>query len=94
MHGILYQQVSTTCYQDIFNVDKQEYGTEHYVKLVTNRQLKVALSQLRCGVLCLKVEIEIFEDILVEYRLCTTFEENVIETESHVLLYYSKYNNQ
>ncbi len=45
----------TTWNQDIFNVDKlrtyvtfkQEYGTEHYVKVVTNRQHRAALSQFR-----------------------------------------------
>ncbi len=68
---------------------KQEYGTEHYVKVVTNRQLRAALSQFRCGVL-LKVETGKFQDIHVEYRLCTMCEENVIETESHFLLYCSK----
>ncbi len=47
MHVVLHQQVSTTWNQDIFNVkklstyvtfNKQEYGTQHYVKVVTNRQ--------------------------------------------------------
>ncbi len=43
--------------EDIFNVDKlrtyvtfrQEYGTEHYVKVVTNRQHRAALSQFKSG---------------------------------------------
>ncbi len=71
---------------------KQEYGTEHYVQVVTNRQHRAALSQFRCGVLPLKVETVRFQDIPVEDRVCTMCEENVIETESHVLLYCSKYN--
>ncbi len=96
----MYLRVCTTWNQDIFNVDKlrtcvtfkQEYGTEHYVKVVTNRVHKVALSQFRCGVLHLKVETGRFQDIPVEYRLCTMCDENVIVLESHFLLYCSKYN--
>ncbi len=94
MNDVLHQWVCTTWNQDIFNLDtlriyvtfKQEYGTEHYVKVVTNRQHRAALSQFRCGVLPLKVETGIFQDIPVEYRLCIICEENVIETESHFLL--------
>ncbi len=71
---------------------KQEYSTEHYVKVVTNRQHRAALSQFRCGVLPLKVERGRYQDIPVEHRLCTMCEENAIETESHFLLYCSKYN--
>ncbi len=56
------------------------------------RQYRAALSQFRCCVLPLKLETVIFQDIHVEYRLCTMCEENVIETESHFLLYCSKYN--
>ncbi len=63
MYDVLHQQVCTTRNQDICNVDKlrtyvtfkQEYGTEHYVNVVTNRQHRAALSQFRCGVLALKV---------------------------------------
>ncbi len=33
-----------------------------------------------------------FQDIPVEYRLCTMCEENVIETEFPFLLYCNKYN--
>ncbi len=40
----------------------------------------------------LKVETGRFQDIAVEYRLCTMCEENVIETESNFLLYCIKYN--
>ncbi len=62
MHVGLHQQVSTTWNQDIFNVKKlstyvtfkQEYGTEHYVKVVTNMQHRTALSQFRYGVLPLR----------------------------------------
>ncbi len=39
------------------------------------------------------METGIFQDIPVEYSLCTMCEENVIETESHFLLNCSKYNN-
>ncbi len=100
MHDVLHQQVCITWNQDIFNVDKlrtyvtfkQEYGPENYVKVVTNSQHRAALSQFRCGVLPLKVETERFQDIPVEYRLRIMCEENVIKTESHFLLYCSKYN--
>ncbi len=99
MHDVLSQWVCNTWNQDIVNVDKlrtyvtfkQEYGTEYYVKVVTNRQHRAALSQFRCGVLHLKVKTGRFQDIPVEYRVCTMCEVNVIETESHYLLYCSKY---
>ncbi len=75
---LMHQCVCTTLNQDIFNVDKlrtyvtfkQEYGNECYVKIVTNRQHRAALSQFRCGVLPLKVETNKFQDIPIEYRLC------------------------
>ncbi len=52
MFDVLHQWVCTTWNQDIFNVDKlrsyvtfkQEYDTEHYVNVVTNRQHNAALS--------------------------------------------------
>ncbi len=86
MHDVLHQRICTTWNQDIFNVDKlttyvtfkQEYVTEHYVKVVTNRQHRAVLSQFKCGVLLLKEETGIFQDIPIEYRLCTMCEENVI----------------
>ncbi len=64
---VLHQWVCTSWNQNIFNVDKlrtyvtfkEEHGTEHYVKVVTNRQHRAALSQFRCGVLSLKVDTEI-----------------------------------
>ncbi len=45
VHDVLHQQVCTTWNHDIVNMDKlttyvtfkQDYGTEHYVKVVTNR---------------------------------------------------------
>ncbi len=91
MHGVLHQRAWTTWNQDMFNVDKlrtyvtfkQEYGAEHYVKVVTNRQHIAALSQFRYGGLPLNGGTGRFQDIPVEYRLCTMCEENVIETESH-----------
>ncbi len=93
MHDVLQQCVCTTWNQDIFNMDMLPLSkTEYYVKVVTNRQNREALSQYRCGVLPLKVETGIFQDIPVEYSLCTMCEENVIETKSHILLYCTKYN--
>ncbi len=100
MHDVLHQQVCATWNQYNFNVDKlrtyvtfnQKYGIEHYyVKIVTNRQHRTVLSQFRCGLL-LKVKTRRFQDISVEYRLCTMCEDNVIETESYVFLYCYKYN--
>ncbi len=87
-HDAFHQWVCSTWNQDIFYVDKlrtyvtfkEEYGTEHYGKVVSNRQHIAALSQLRCCVLTLKVEIGKFQDIPVEYKLYTMCEENVIET--------------
>ncbi len=71
---------------------KQEYGSEHYVKVITNKQQIAAVSQFRCDVFPLKAETGRFQDITVEYRLCTICVEIVIETESHLWLYCSKYN--
>ncbi len=60
--------------------------------MFSNRQHRAASFQFRCGVLPLKVEAGRFQDIPAEYILCTMCEENAIETESHFLLYCSKYN--
>ncbi len=49
MYPVLQKHVCTSWNQDIFNVDKQQYGIEHYVKVVTNKQHKAALSQFRSG---------------------------------------------
>ncbi len=57
MHDVLHQQICASWNQDIYNVDKlrtyltlkQEYGTEHYLKVVTNRQHTAALSRFKCG---------------------------------------------
>ncbi len=64
----------------------------NYVTEITNRQHRAALSKFRCGILPLKIETWRFQDIPVEYRLCTMCDENGIETESQFLLYCSKYN--
>ncbi len=65
--------------------------TEDYMKVVTNRQHRAALSQFICGVLPLKVETGRFQNIPIEYILWTMCDQNAIEIESHFLLYCGKY---
>ena len=40
----------------------------------------------------LKIETGRFQNIPIEYRICTMCDQNVIETESNFLLCCSKYN--
>ena len=70
---------------------KNVYQTESYVKIVTNRQHRSAITQLRCGVLPLKVETGRYQTIPHELRLCTFCSQNSIENEIHFLFYCSKY---
>ena len=70
---------------------KTELCKEEYVNIVTNRQHRSALAQFRSGVLPLKIETGRFQNIPLEYRLCVLCNQDVIESESHFLLYCSKY---
>ncbi len=85
--------------QDILNVPKlrtyvkfkQQYNTETYVKEIHNRKQRSTLAQLRCGILPLSIETGRYTDIPLEYRLCLFCDQDVIESESHFLLYCNKY---
>jgi hypothetical protein len=86
-------------HQDIGNINKlrtyitfkKYFCTEKYVNIVTNRQHRSILAQFRCGVLPLKVETGRFQNIPLEYRLCTLCDQDVLETESHFPLFCNSY---
>ena len=74
-----------------YKMFKSNYDTECYVKLVLNRGHRAALAQFRCGILPLSIETGRFQNIPLEYRLCNFCDQNVIEDETHFLLYCTAY---
>jgi hypothetical protein len=59
--------------------------TEAFVYCVHNRSQRSILAQLRCGILPLKVETGRFNQIPLEFRLCTLCDQNSVEDECHFL---------
>ena len=66
---------------------KNTYETECYLNFLVNRGYRSVLAQFRTGVLPLAVETGRFNNIPIEYRLCTFCHENVLEDEIHFLLF-------
>ena len=64
---------------------KEEYNTESYVYSVYNRAHRSILSQLRCGILPIRIETGRYTNIPVEFRLCILCDENAIEDEKHFM---------
>ncbi len=74
-----------------YSIFKLSYDSEDYVRIVTNRQHRSPLAQLRCGILPLKIETGRFQNIPLEYRLCILCNQEVIESQSHFLLHCDRY---
>ena len=70
---------------------KNQFFTEPFVKLVTNRRHRSAISQFRCGILPLSIETGRYLNIPENFRICLFCDEDEIETEAHFLLYCGKY---
>ena len=70
---------------------KQEFGLENHIKLNLSRNERSVLSQLRCSILPIQIEIGRFINLKVEERLCPICNSGLIETECHFLFKCSKY---
>ena len=75
-----------------FCIFKENYETEPFVYTVYNRAHRYILSQLRCGILPIKIETGRYTQIPVEFRLCILCDENAIEDEKHFLFECQFYN--
>ena len=71
---------------------KHNYSSETYLKTVFNRQHRSAISQFRCGILPLRIETDHYTSIPEHYRLCLMCDQDVVESETHFLLYCTRYN--
>ncbi len=64
---------------------KENYETKAFVYRVHNRAHKSLLSQIRCGILPLKIETGRYTQIPLETRLCILYDSNLVENENHFL---------
>ena len=64
---------------------KNIYETEPYVYKVFNRGHRSIIAQFRTGILPLAVETGRYNNIPIEYRLCTFCENDAVEDECHFL---------
>lgn len=72
---------------------KEQFETEHYVKIVNNRARRRALAQLRCGVAPIRLETGRYErgkHLPVEQRCCYVCQ-NSVESEIHVIVHCPLY---
>ena len=69
------------------------YTSEEYCKLILPLSHRSALAKFRCGVAPIRLETGRYEHLPVEQRKCIFCSSNVIETEMHVLLECSLYDD-
>ena len=72
---------------------KKDFGLENHVKLNLSRNERSVLSQLRCSILPIQIEIGRFNNLKIEERLCPICNTGSIETEYHFLFECPKYQN-
>ena len=70
---------------------KKEFGVEKHILLNLSRHERSVLSQLRCSILPIQIELGRFTNLKIEERLCQICNSGVIETECHFLFECSKY---
>lgn len=72
---------------------KEQYSTEPYVKIVTQKKYRSAYAKFRCGVAPIKIETGRYglNRVPVEERLCEYC--NVVEDEFHVIMQCSQYDD-
>ena len=72
---------------------KENYDTEQYVKVITQKRYRSAYAKFRCGVTPIKLETcrygFLINRIPVDQRLCESC--NVVEDEFHVIMHCSLY---
>ncbi len=78
---------------DIYNQIKNSFGVEKFLTLNIERYEKCLLSQLRYGILPLRVETGRFVGEKHNDRICTLCDSNVVEDQIHFLFYCKLYDN-
>ena len=70
---------------------KENYDTEQYVKVITQKRYRSAYAKIRCGVAPIKLETCRYglNRMPVDQRLCESC--NVVEDEYHVIMHCSLY---
>ncbi len=79
---------------DLYNEIKSNFGVEKYLLLNIDKYDKSLLSQLRYGILPLRVETGRFCNEKREERVCVLCETNIIESVEHFLFECSVYDSQ
>jgi hypothetical protein len=74
-----------------YNIFKSNFGKENFVSSIKNRKKRSLFAQLRYSILPLKIETGRYQDIPIEYRTCLFCNDDLVESESHFLLYCSFY---
>lgn len=72
---------------------KSNFGPELYVTSRLQRSQRSLVAQLRSGILPLAIEVGRFKNIPEENRICEMCELDEVESESHFLLYCTKYDD-
>ena len=72
---------------------KANFGIETYVKLNLNKTERSFLTQLRCGILPLRLETGSYSGEQPNERLCKFCNSNSMEDECHFILHCSLYND-
>ena len=72
---------------------KENYDTEQYVKVITQKRYRSAYAKFRCGVAPIKLETCRYglNRMPVDQRLCESC--NVVEDECHVIMHCSLYDD-
>ena len=71
---------------------KNDFELENYVSLNLTKHERSTIAQLRCGILPLRIETGRYINEPVHDRLCLQCDLREIESETHFLLYCTKYN--
>ena len=64
---------------------KKEFGLEKHIELNLSRNERSILSQLRCSILPIQIELGRFNNLKVEERICPICNSGSVEMECHFL---------
>ncbi len=79
---------------ELYNVLKCDYGVEKYLLLNLDKYEKALLSQLRYGIIPLRIETGRYVNETREERVCTLCTTNTIESVEHFLFECEAYDTQ
>ncbi len=87
-------RISNKSKLELYNIVKQEFAVEKYLLLNIDKYEKSLLSQLRYGILPLRIETGRYSNEKREDRLCTLCDTNTVESVEHFLFECSLYDAQ